>query len=583
MDIEIKDQEVEKIMEQIKENIGRKKALGVYSDEEIEWVKKMDGKVDSAHGPADHGFQEQLRQMNLDWELKNKVPILSHRRILGPVIIFSKKALRRLTKPYINLILGEQVVFNANATRVINQLTAKLGGLEGQNNNLTKRHEELFDKVDLWNAETRQDHAQLKLEHDQLFDKVDRWNAETRQDHAQLKLEHDQLFNKVDRWNAETRQDHAQLRLEHDQLFDKVDRWNAETRQQQAELNRNHAELVQHHQALFDKVDLWNAETRQQQAELNRNHAELAQHHQALFDKVDQWNEGLQKELAQLKDRHLTLYQKYTALQQENILLKRRLDIILSDLRKKTHLKPELARSLVIHQERLMDHAYFLFEHTYRGLPDEIRERFKVYLPYFSGMSDILDVGCGRGEFLELMREQGIPARGIDISEDMVYYCQQRGLVVEQKEALDYLTSLSDSSLGGVFAAQLLEHLPSPSLQEFIKLCYQKMQPGGIFIAETINPLSIISAIRNFYLDLSHIKPLHPEALRFLLEYLGFKEVQTLFLSPFSPELILQKLIPENSLGKEYQGLLELMNRNIDQINEVLYGYQDYAIIAKRG
>jgi len=551
MDIEIKDQEVEKIMEQIKENIGRKKALGVYSDEEIEWVKKMDGKVDSAHGPADHGFQEQLRQMNLDWELKNKVPILSHRRILGPVIIFSKKALRRLTKPYINLILGEQVVFNANATRVINQLTAKLGGLEGQNNNLTKRHEELFDKVDLWNAETRQDHAQLKLEHDQLFDKVDRWNAETRQDHAQLKLEHDQLFNKVDRWNAETRQDHAQLKLEHDQLFNKVDRWNAETRQQQAELNRNHAEL--------------------------------AQHHQALFDKVDQWNEGLQKELAQLKDRHLTLYQKYTALQQENILLKRRLDIILSDLRKKTHLKPELARSLVIHQERLMDHAYFLFEHTYRGLPDEIRERFKVYLPYFSGMSDILDVGCGRGEFLELMREQGIPARGIDISEDMVYYCQQRGLVVEQKEALDYLTSLSDSSLGGVFAAQLLEHLPSPSLQEFIKLCYQKMQPGGIFIAETINPLSIISAIRNFYLDLSHIKPLHPEALRFLLEYLGFKEVQTLFLSPFSPELILQKLIPENSLGKEYQGLLELMNRNIDQINEVLYGYQDYAIIAKRG
>ena len=551
MDIEIKDQEVEKIMEQIKENIGRKKALGVYSDEEIEWVKKMDGKVDSAHGPADHGFQEQLRQMNLDWELKNKVPILSHRRILGPVIIFSKKALRRLTKPYINLILGEQVVFNANATRVINQLTAKLGGLEGQNNNLTKRHEELFDKVDLWNAETRQDHAQLKLEHDQLFDKVDRWNAETRQDHAQLRLEHDQLFNKVDRWNAETRQ-------------------------QQAELNRNHAELVQHHQALFDKVDLWNAEVRQ-------DHAQLAQHHQALFDKVDQWNEGLQKELAQLKDRHLTLYQKYTALQQENILLKRRLDIILSDLRKKTHLKPELARSLVIHQERLMDHAYFLFEHTYRGLPDEIRERFKVYLPYFSGMSDILDVGCGRGEFLELMREQGIPARGIDISEDMVYYCQQRGLVVEQKEALDYLTSLSDSSLGGVFAAQLLEHLPSPSLQEFIKLCYQKMQPGGIFIAETINPLSIISAIRNFYLDLSHIKPLHPEALRFLLEYLGFKEVQTLFLSPFSPELILQKLIPENSLGKEYQGLLELMNRNIDQINEVLYGYQDYAIIAKRG
>jgi O-antigen chain-terminating methyltransferase len=546
MNIEMEEQEkeVEKIMEQIKENIEQKKALGVYSDEEIEWVKRMDGKIASSKGPGNHGFQEQLGQMNLNWDLKNKIPITSHRRILGSLLVLSKKTMRKLTKSYINLVLGEQVEFNSCVTRVINQLAGKLTGLEEGYNNLAKRHQELFDKVDTWNAEVRQNHAQLRLEHNQLFDKVDQWNAELNRNHAQLNENHQILSDKVNLWNAEVRQNHAQLRLEHNQLFDKVDQWNAETRKQQAELEQNH---------------------------------------QSLFEKVDQWNEDLRKELAQLKDRHIGLYHKYTAVQQENTLLKRRLDIILSDLHNKSSQGPESAYNLIKHQERLMDHAYFLFEHSYRGLPQEIRERFKVYLPYLSGVSDILDVGCGRGEFLDLMKDHGITAKGIDISDDMVYYCQERGLTVEQKEAQDYLTSLPDFSLGGIFAAQLLEHLPTTSLQEFIKLCYQKMRPGGMFIAETINPLSLISAIRNFYLDPSHVKPLHPEALRFLLESFGFKEVQILFLSPFPQELTLQKLIPEDDLQKEYQELTDLMNRNIDQLNEVLYGYQDYAIIAKRG
>jgi O-antigen chain-terminating methyltransferase len=382
MNMEIKDQEkeVERIMEQIKENIEQKKALGVYSDEEIEWVKRTEGKIASSQDQGNHGFQEQLRQMNLHWDLKNKVPITSHRRILGSLLVLSKKTMRKLTKSYINLVLGEQVEFNSCAAKVINQLAAKLAGSEERYDNLAKRHQELFDKIDMWNAEVRQNHAQLRLEHNQLFDKVDQWNAE-----------------------------------------------------------------------------------------LKRDHAHLTQHHQSLFDKVDQWNEDLRKEFAQLKDLHIALYQKYTAVQQENILLKRRLDIILSDLRKKTSLEPEFARNAIKHQERLLDHAYFLFEHTYRGLPEEIRERFKVYLPYLSGVSDILDVGCGRGEFLDLMRDHGIPAKGIDISDDMVYYCQERGLTVEQKEALDYLASLPDFSLGGIFAAQILEHLPASSLQEFIK------------------------------------------------------------------------------------------------------------------
>jgi O-antigen chain-terminating methyltransferase len=546
MDIEIRDQEidVEKIMQQIRDNIEKKKAQGVYSDEELEWVKGLDHKVKPPVDQSDQNFLEQLRQMNLNYDLKYSIPILSHRKVMGPVIILAKKILRKLTNPYIKLIFREQVEFNAATTRVINQLSDRLAGMEGQNNNLVKNYQDLADKVNLWNTELKKELNQLRQEHDQLLDKVNLWNTELKKELNQLRQEHDQLLDKVNLWNGELRQAYANIQQEH-------------------------TELAKHHQELFNKVDLWNAEIRQ--------------HHQHLVDRVDTWNEGFREEIVQLRERHITLYHKYTALQQENVLLKRRLDTILSELRQKTSLDPETIHSLSIHQERLMDHAYFLFEHTYRGLPEEIKERFRVYLPYLSNVSDILDIGCGRGEFLELMREQGISAKGIDVSEDMIYYCRQKQLSVEQREALEYLSSTPDNSLGGIFVAQLLEHLPVSTLQRFIKLCYQKMRPGAIFIAETINPLSLVAAIRNFYLDLSHIRPLHPEAFRFLIESLGFREVQVIFLSPFPPELILQKLASLNGGGKEVQRLIEVLNRNIDQLNELIYGYQDYAVIAKRG
>jgi O-antigen chain-terminating methyltransferase len=174
---------------------------------------------------------------------------------------------------------------------------------------------------------------------------------------------------------------------------------------------------------------------------------------------------------------------------------------------------------------------YFCFEERFRGTTEEIKERQRAYLPYVQGCGNVLDVGCGRGEFLELLRETGIPARGIDTNLDMVLYCRERDLDVTQTDALSYLGSLPDGSLGGIFCAQVIEHLDFQTLMNLVTLGHQKLLPEAPIILETLNPQSV-DAMNAFYLDPSHVKPIHPEMVRFLLESTGFRDVQIRYSGP---------------------------------------------------
>ncbi|MCZ7356128.1 MAG: class I SAM-dependent methyltransferase [Candidatus Methanoperedens sp.] len=225
---------------------------------------------------------------------------------------------------------------------------------------------------------------------------------------------------------------------------------------------------------------------------------------------------------------------------------------------------------------------YFLFEEKFRGSTEDIRKRQSVYLEYFKNCKNVLDIGCGRGEFLSLLKENGIGARGIDMNEDMVLYCQKNGLEVSQNNALSYLTSLSDKSLDGIFSAQVVEHLQPADLISLIKLTYDKMQYGSYFIAETINPMCLSVFASSFCMDLSHVKPIHPETIKFLLESVGFREIQFIFLSSFHETIKLAKLKSTENMNIEEKMRLEVMNQNIDKLNSLLYGYQDYAVIGKK-
>jgi SAM-dependent methyltransferase len=209
---------------------------------------------------------------------------------------------------------------------------------------------------------------------------------------------------------------------------------------------------------------------------------------------------------------------------------------------------------------------YFAFESRMRGSTEQIRTRQARYVADFRDHAPVLDVGCGRGEFLSLLLDAGIEARGVDAEADMVAYARGEGLAVEQADALAYLESVTDGSLGGIFAAQVVEHLPPPALRRLLELAHEKLRPGGLFVAETINPLSPL-ALRNYFADLTHAQPLVPETLELLARQAGFKEVEVRFLNE-----------PAERLEEPGDPVVAA---NVRRLNELLFAPLDYALYAR--
>jgi len=229
------------------------------------------------------------------------------------------------------------------------------------------------------------------------------------------------------------------------------------------------------------------------------------------------------------------------------------------------------------------DHAYYLFENIFRGAEEVILERQSVYLPYFKGAETVLDVGCGRGEFLELLRREEVPAYGIDLNEDMIQVCREKGFDVRQAEALAHIGSLPAESLGGIFMAQFIEHLPAASIIEAARLAHDKLRPGGHLVMETQNPLSMVVGARNFYTDMSHIRPIHPEAAKFMLQMIGFQQVELKFLAPFSPDEQLQPVLGEGiEPPVTDHHLFQRVAGNFEKINDLMFGYQDFGVIGRK-
>lgn len=228
-----------------------------------------------------------------------------------------------------------------------------------------------------------------------------------------------------------------------------------------------------------------------------------------------------------------------------------------------------------------LDINYFRFEEQFRGSREDIKQRQSHFIHYFTGCSNVLDIGCGRGEFLELTKELGIGAKGIDIDDTMVDYCLSKGFNVEKNEAISYLEKLEDKSLDGIFIDQVVEHLEPEYLINLLKLCFQKLKYGYYIFVETVNPLSLVS-FANFYIDMTHKKPVHPETLKFLLTSVGFRDLDTRYLSPVSEEARLKKVPISDSMEEWAKNYLEIYNYNIDRLNNILYGPQDYAIIGKK-
>lgn len=238
---------------------------------------------------------------------------------------------------------------------------------------------------------------------------------------------------------------------------------------------------------------------------------------------------------------------------------------------KKLEEKIERLEKLEEERNAKLKFDYIGFENKYRGSQEEITRKLYSYIEYFENCDNVLDIGCGRGEFLEILKEKNISASGIDIEDDMISMCSGKGLRVNKADALEYLKGLEDNSLGGIIMNQVIEHMEPNYLIEVIKAAYKKLKPGAHFVAETINPQSLIVFTEAYFMDLSHKRMLHPYTVQFLLESNGFSEASIRYMNKVE-----DLRIPQSDQ------LPEEINKALNKLSDVVYGYRDYAIIGRK-
>jgi 2-polyprenyl-3-methyl-5-hydroxy-6-metoxy-1,4-benzoquinol methylase len=230
--------------------------------------------------------------------------------------------------------------------------------------------------------------------------------------------------------------------------------------------------------------------------------------------------------------------------------------------------------------------TYVAFEDQFRGGREEIGRRVADYVPILSAASDVVDIGCGRGELLALLGERGVSGRGVDVNAAMVHICRARGLAAEQDDALSFLERQPDGSIGGLIAIQVVEHFAPAYLTRFLQTAFHKMRPGAPLILETINPSCWMAFFETYLRDLTHRQPLHAETLKYLVQASGFTHVDVQFRAPVSES---DRLARVENAGVEGGGgsggpahLAAALNDHADKLNQRLFSFMDYVVVARR-
>jgi SAM-dependent methyltransferase len=269
---------------------------------------------------------------------------------------------------------------------------------------------------------------------------------------------------------------------------------------------------------------------------------------------------------------HDDLRATLATVQQSTLTIKRELERLLSGN------APAVAG---VSAPTLDSYKYVGFEDRFRGSQADIRSRLESYVPMFAGARDVLDVGCGRGELLDLFQKAGVPARGLELNHEMAETCRARGLEVAEGDLLSHLQALPDGALGGLIAIQVVEHLEPDYLMRALDVAYHKLRPGSLIVLETINPACWFAFFASYVRDLTHVRPLHPETLTYLLTASGFTRVRAEYRSPYPEADKLQK-VAAPAADPLHADLADTVNGNTERLNALLFTYMDYAAVGER-
>lgn len=216
---------------------------------------------------------------------------------------------------------------------------------------------------------------------------------------------------------------------------------------------------------------------------------------------------------------------------------------------------------------------YFDFENHFRGSIESVKNAQKFYLDYFRDKRNVLDIGCGRGEFLSLLTENNISVQGVDVYAPYVDYCTMKGFKAFCGDGIDYLEN-SGESFDGIFLGQVVEHLEANQIIRLCETAYDKLPKGGCIVIETPNPTSLAIFTGAFYIDPSHVKPVHPLTMKYYLEKAGFKDISVIYTENSRPPVEIPALRCESVENSEE------FNSAMKKVSDILFGSQDYAVIA---
>lgn len=295
---------------------------------------------------------------------------------------------------------------------------------------------------------------------------------------------------------------------------------------------------------------------------LSYRNAQLQKEVEAVRSQSDEMLESYKRRLQTMDDRLTDALHQVTILSEKGVKT--------STKAKDASPAPSSDEQLMA-DEHLLDNFYVHFERWFRGTKEEITKNQSVYLPLFteskldSKKYPVVDVGCGNGEFVELLYNNGIRAIGLDLNKTMIDHVKSLGLEAEQGDALSFLRKQKSGSLMAITGFHIVEHIPFLDLIKIFNECYRVLAPGGFVIFETPNPENVIVGSCNFYNDPSHLHPLPPAFLELVMKTRGFAEVEV------------KKLHPMKKAAE-----LKHEDKLVREMAERFFGPQDYAVVAHK-